>query len=615
MKKKSSPAVAWLGYRPQNNLTVIWRVMSDYMRPYWHKYALAVACMMVVAGSTALTAQLMRPILDDVFLKQDETMMYIVPAVIVVVFVAKGWAEFGHMMLSVRASASIMTDLQKQLFATILKREIVFFDTNSSGRLASRVTVEVSIIVGAIVNLLVGYVRDGLSFIGLLSVMIYQDWKLSLLVLAIFIFSYIPVIKIAKRMRKSGSKHQFMIGVLNEQLIEIFSGIRMVQSYGREKKEKERIRRTVDKIRNLTRKMARLQASPRPIMESLTGIAVGVVVYYGGQQVLAGEATPGALFAFITAMLLAYKPAKQLVNLHIQLQMGVAAARNVFAVLDRPPVIRDKPNAITLPDSADNGWDIEFKNVNFSYNRRAKALNGMNLHIPANHTAALVGASGGGKSTTFNLLGRFYEPQKGAVCIGGYDIKKVTLESLRAKIAYVSQDIVLFNDSAYQNILFGRENASRDEVMAAARQAAADEFISQLPKGYDTVIGERGVLLSGGQRQRIALARALLKKSPIILLDEATAALDNESEFHIRKALNHIKGERTIVIIAHRLSTVRDADCIFVVQEGEIIEKGSYEQLLSQKGAFAHLHEFQNKLENLKMKSPMPKHKPSFASS
>ena len=589
----------------RSDYQILRRVVVDYMGRYWENFIGGVICMLLVAASTAATAQLMQPILDDVFLNKDQTMIYLVPLAIIIVFVFKGGAEFGHMMLTRRASSFIMVDLQNQLFDTILKREIVFFDHNSSGMLAARFTTEVMMVVNAVVNLLVGYVRDGLSFLFLLGVMIYQDWQLSLIVLLVFSLAYTPVLLLAKRSRNDSATQQKSMGVLNSQLVEIFSGIRMVQSYGREKEENKRMKETTTKIRNLMNNIARLQAMPRPIMEGLTGIAIAIVVYYGGQQVLSGEASPGELFSFITAMLLAYKPAKAVINLHIQLQMGLTAANNIFTLFDSPPAIKDKPNAYNLPKDDKNGWSLTFDQVDFSYDGRKKALQNMSMTIPAHQTVALVGPSGGGKSTTFNLIGRFYDPQKGRITIGKHPIQDVTLESLRAKVGYVSQDIVIFNDTIANNILFGKEDATHDDIHRVSGKAFADEFISQLPQGYDTLVGENGVLLSGGQKQRIALARALLKNAPILLLDEATAALDNESEFYIRSALHELKRHHTIVIIAHRLSTVRDADCIFVIQNGAVVESGNYQTLLGKKGVFTQLHEFQSAVETMDLKSPV----------
>ena len=393
----------------------------------------------------------------------------------------------------------------------------------------------------------------------LVALMFYQSWPLAVIAFIVFPVAVMPIARLGKRMRKISNSTQQQLGQFSAQLDETFQGVRMVKAYGREQHEINRASSIIENLYTLYFKASRVQAAASPIMELLTGAAIAIVVWYGGYHVIQGETTPGAFFSFVAAMIMAYKPAKTLATLNNSLQEGMAAASRLFAVLDVTAVIRDKPDAkpLAITDGA-----IRMADVTFHYAPDAGGIRHISFDVPAGKTVALVGPSGGGKSTMINLLLRFYDVEKGAITIDGQDIRDVTLSTLRASMSLVSQEIVLFDDTIRNNILYGRMDATHDEVIEAARMAAADSFINEMPNGYDTHIGPHGVKLSGGQRQRIAIARAMLKNAPILLLDEATSALDNTSERIVQQALEKLMQHRTTLVVAHRLSTIRHADII-----------------------------------------------------
>jgi subfamily B ATP-binding cassette protein MsbA len=420
----------------------------------------------------------------------------------------------------------------------------------------------------------------------LIGVMFYQSWVLAAFAFTVFPISVWPVIRLGKRMRKLSSEAQANLSQLAGQLDESFAGVRLVKSYAQEEHEIARASGQIEALYKIFRKAAKVGNISSPMMELLTGIAIAGIVFYGGAQVVEGSTSPGAFFSFIAAMIMAYKPAKTIASLSSNVQEGMAAAARLFSVLDTVPVIADAPDAknLELKDAA-----IAIENLTFHYTGGA-GINGLNLHIQPGQTVALVGPSGGGKSTLMNLMLRFYDPQAGSISIDGQDIRSVTLKSLRESIALVSQETVLFDETIAANIAYGKPDATQEEIEDAARAAAAHEFISAMPHGYQTMVGARGVKLSGGQRQRLAIARALLKDAPILLLDEATSALDTQSETQVQQALELLMKGRTTLIIAHRLSTIRHADVIYVMDKGQIAESGTHETLLGQGGLYAQLY-------------------------
>ncbi|MBT5660330.1 MAG: lipid A export permease/ATP-binding protein MsbA [Rhodospirillaceae bacterium] len=563
------------------------RLVKGYVRPYFGKLFFAVICMILGAAATAANAWMMQPILDDVFLKRDPQMLILVPLAVLVIAIIKGVTEYGQAVLMSFVGQRIITDIQKKMYAHLMRADIAFFHDNATGGLISRFVSDVLKLRIAVSSVLTGIIKDSLTLIFLLTLMFMRDWQLALIAFVVFPLAVFPILRIGRRIRKISTSTQAETGQFSTLLNQTFQGARHVKAYGMEGHETERAGTIIEKIFKLSYKSAKVSSIARPVIETLGGVAVALVVWYGGSQVISGETTPGAFFSFITALLLAYQPVKNLAKLNASLQEGLAAAQRVFALLDVEPEIKDKPDAGHLPDKVAGA--ISFHGVRFSYGHDVLALDDITIDVPAGKTVALVGPSGGGKSTILNLIPRFYDVGEGAIKIDNIDIRDVTISSLRGNIALVSQEISLFDDTVGANIAYGRLGASNEEIETAAQQAAADDFIKALPEGYDPLVGENGVRLSGGQRQRIAIARAMLKNAPILLLDEATSALDTQSERQVQKALKELMKGRTTLVIAHRLSTIVDADLIYVISEGKVIESGAHGDLLRKNGAYARL--------------------------
>jgi len=566
------------------------RLLREHIRPHIGRILLALACMVVVAASTAAFTQIIKPIIDEIFLNRREEMLLPVALVAFAVFAAKGVASFGESVLMSFVGHRIVARLQQRLFDRLIGADLAFFNRTSPGDLVSRFINDINLLRTAVSNTLVGVGKDSLTALALVGVMFYEDWPLALVAFFAFPTAVLPIVRIGRRMRKVSGQTQSRVGRLTTLLDESFQGIRYVKSYAMESYEATRAHGAIDEVFHLNYKAARVRSLLQPIMEVLGGLAIVAVIVYGGQQVIAANKEPGSFFAFITALLLAYEPVKRLAKLNANLQEGLAAAARVFKLLDEEPAIRDRAGARPLMVS---GGGIRFDDVRFAYGPGIPALDGVTLEVPAGRTAALVGPSGAGKSTVMNLIPRFYDVDEGSVAIDGQDVRDVTLETLRRQIALVSQEILLFDDTVRANIAYGRPEADDAEIAAAAEAAGAAEFIAALPHGYDTLVGPRGGNISGGQRQRIAIARAMLKNAPILLLDEATSSLDSESERHVQDALGQLVAGRTTLVIAHRLSTVIDAEVIYVMEDGRIVESGRHADLLARGGAYARLYALQ----------------------
>jgi len=566
------------------------RLFGEHIRPHIGLLLLAVALMAVVAATTAALAFLMETILDDVFTARDRSSLYMAAAVVMAVFLLKGMATYGQNVLVSFVGQRILADLQKRMFAHLLRADLAYFHDQSSGGLISRFINDVEKMRGTVASVFTAIGRDSLTIIFLVAVMFYQDWLLAVASFFAFPTAILPLVKIGKRMRKVSANTQRELGQFTTLLNEVFQGARHVKAYGMEAYERERADSVIEQIFSLVFRAARTKAAAYPIMEALGGTAIVVVICYGGWQVIEGTRSTGTFFSFVTALLLAYDPVKKLVNLNAQLQEGLAAADRVFDIRDVEPAILDRDNAKTMETAR---GDIDFKNVTFSYEDGQPALRGVSLAVEAGKTVALVGQSGAGKSTVLNLIPRFFDTDSGQISVDGNDIRDLTIASLRANIALVSQDVTLFDDTIEANIAYGRAGATPEEIREAARNASAHGFIEDMPEGYATVVGEHGVKLSGGQRQRIAIARAMLKDAPILLLDEATSALDTESERAVQAALRTLMEGRTTIVIAHRLSTIQSADMIHVVEAGQIVESGKHLELLARGGVYANLHRLQ----------------------
>ncbi|HEX2526527.1 MAG TPA: ABC transporter ATP-binding protein [Geminicoccus sp.] len=575
---------------PDHWRSLLRRLVREHVRGLTGKLTIAMIAMVLVAATTAGNAWLIEPVLDKVFLERDTTMLALVPLAVVALALVKGIASFFQDRMMADAGNRIVADVQARLFDHTIRSDLGFFVSEGTGGLISRITYDVASLRVAMTSVLTGMARDGLSVVFLVALMFYQDWKLASIAFIGFPLAYWPISKLGKRVRKVVAQAQAQMGRITGRLEQTFQGVRQVKAYDREAFEIDRVRQLIEGQYALQLKAARIRAATSPVMETLAGIAIAAVIGYGGSQVLAGQTTPGTFFSFITALLMAYQPLKSIAKLNNALQEGLAAADRVYAVIDRPPAIEDAPDAMVLPAVAGH---IQYLDVRFAYHSQVPAIAGLNLDVPAGQTVALVGPSGSGKSTLVNLLFRFWDIQSGRITLDGYDIRHVTQASLRAQMALVSQEVSLFDDTVRANIAYGRLDATDAEIQAAARDAAAHDFIMALPEGYETRIGGSGVRLSGGQRQRLSIARAMLKKAPILLLDEATSALDTESERQIQDALARLMKNRTTLVIAHRLSTVVHADKIAVLDKGRIVEMGDHASLLRAGGTYARLYQLQ----------------------
>ncbi len=567
------------------------RLVREAVTPYLGRFLLAGLCMVTVAASTAALAWLMDPVVSQVFVAKRADLLWPVGLAVFATFAIKGLATYGQTLIMTRVGQTVLTDLQNRLFRHLLLMDLKFFAAHRTGALVSRLTTDINMMRLAVSTALTGLGRESLSIVLLVAVMFSKDWLLASVAFIAFPATVIPISRLGRRLRKVTANTQAQTGALMTVLEQSLAGIRLVKAYRMEAYETSRAETLTHTIRTLIVKAERVKALASPLMETMGGVAVTVVIVYGGWRVIEGATTAGAFFAFITALLSAYRPMKALSNANAAVNEGIASAERLFAVLDIAPGVQEKPAA---PALTVRRGEVKFENVAFSYtDDDAEVLGGVSFTAAAGKTTALVGPSGAGKTTILNLITRFYDVNSGAIAIDGVNVADVSLASLRDAIALVSQDIVLFDDTVRANIGYGRPGATDAEVEEAARAALAHEFIMELPQGYDTVVGERGQSLSGGQRQRIAIARAILKNAPVLLLDEATSALDAETERQVQAALGRLKQGRTTLVIAHRLSTVASADQIVVVDKGRIAETGDHQALIAAGGLYAHLHSLQ----------------------
>jgi subfamily B ATP-binding cassette protein MsbA len=564
------------------------KVAAVYVRPYTSPLIVALLLMAISAAMTAVLAQLMQPVLDDVLYGQRKELIIPVSLGVFATFLVRGVTTYLHTLSMNRIGQGIVADIQRDLFNHFVTLDLAFFHANPSGQLISRVVNDVNVMRMALVETMTGFGKSAFTLLFLFMLMLYQDWKLTLAACLVVPFVSIFLVKIGKRLRGVSGSIQDQMASLSDLLSQSFQGVRMVKAYGMEDHEKAKIGGAIAHVRDLNIKSVHIRNLTTPVNETILGLIFSLIIVYGGYQVLAGATTAGGLASFLAAFTLAYEPMKKLARLNGNLQMGLGAADRVFEMMDLKPLIGSRLHA---PDLKVSAPEILFENVTFTYEGEGEAaLRGVSFSAKPGKVTALVGPSGGGKSTIINLIPRFYDVSGGCIRIDGADSREVTLASLRRHIALVSQDITIFNDTVYQNIRYGKPEATEQEIFAAAEAAAAHEFIIGFPNGYQTVVGEDGVKLSGGQRQRIAIARAILKDAPILLLDEATSALDNESEKLVQKALQALEKGRTTLVIAHRLTTVQAADQIVVLDRGEIVERGTHESLLQAEGLYAKMY-------------------------
>ena len=591
--------------KSEKSIKLVKRLIKEHVRPYFGKMFIAAICMAIVAATTATNAWLMQPVLDEVFLNKNTQLLLLVPIVVMTIAIVKGLASYGESIFMEYSGEKIISDIRYRLFSHLMNADLNFFHKNSSGKLISRFTYDVGLLRASVSTALTGIAKDSMTLIFLVALMFYQDWFLAIIAFFVFPAAVLPILYIGRRIRKISTSTQIEIGSFASLLSQIFQGARYVKAYTMQKYEKRRAKKIIDDLFNLIYKSVRIRSRTRPILETLGGIAIALVIFYGGSKVISGATTPGTFFSFITALLMAYQPLKRLANFNINIQDGLAAADRIFNLLDQKPEITDLPNA---KEYIHKKGEIEFKKVKFSYGSKTfHALNEINLKIPGGKTVALVGKTGAGKSTILNLIPRFYDTQSGEVIIDKKNIKNYKAHTLRKKMALVSQEVTLFDDTIRANIAYGNPNSTEKQLYEAAKKADAHEFITSFKDGYKSVVGEHGIQLSGGQRQKIAIARAILKNAPILLLDEATSSLDSGSEKDIQKSLKKLMKNKTTLVIAHRLSTILDADLIYVIDNGRVLEKGSHKTLMKNKSLYSKLYKLQfaaqkssiNKIVNL----------------
>ncbi len=571
----------------ESTIYLLKRITKECIMIHWRTFALSITLMLVIAGTTSFHAWLIKPALDKVFVEKDHFWLVWIPIIVLLVTIVKGFATYFQLLTMNVLSMRITADLRKQLYAQFIKSDIAKLHNRSSGDMTASIMNEVGAVVGLISTIVNGSIKQVLTLGSLIAVMFYQSVELSLIAFIGFPLAAYPIYKIGRRLRNMSFKNQEIAGKFASQLNDTLQYSKLVKSYNCEDFEISRMSRVIEEIFKMSKKISRLSLISSPFVESLAGIGVAAVIWYGGTKVINGTTTTGAFFSFFAAMMMAYRPLKSVSGMNSGIQMGLAAATRFYRMIDEKQNIVDKPNALAIDHVKGN---IKLENVDFRYVEDKLTLSGVNVEVKAGQTIALVGHSGGGKSTIMSMILRFYDPENGRVTLDGHDIRDLTLQSVRKSMAVVNQEVMLFDDTILENLRYGKEDATEEQIIAAAKMAEADEFIRALPNGYQTQIGQNGIRLSGGQRQRIAIARAILYDAPILLLDEATSALDPVSERLIKNALAKLMKGRTSIVIAHRLSTVIHADKIFVISEGKVVESGSHQELIDKGGAYANLY-------------------------
>ena len=575
-----------------NNKQILGRLYKDYTKKFLGKIIIAAFFSILVAGSTSSIAWLLDPAIEKIFVEKDQTLIFIIPMLIIIAFTTKGISLYLAKSTMIGVGEEVKKMLQQDMLKSFIQADTQFIENKHTGKYISNLTFDVSMITNLLTNALLNLFKDGLTLIGLLFVMFYQNWKLSLVAIIMIPLASIMARSLGKRIRKVTTEATEKSGLLTTYLVEIFKNHKLIKIFQTEEYENNRAKKYIDELKEKSKKIGIVFIRATPIMETLTGIMIAILIFYTGKLILKNEIDINSFFSFLAAMMLAYQPVRTLATLNIGVNQGIAAANRILPIVDNENEITDKNNDKTLQLIKGT---IKFKEVSFKYNKNVQGpiLKSLNLTIEGGKMTALVGHSGAGKSTIMNLIPRFYDCVDGDITIDGSSIYKTKISSLRKNISLVSQDTTLFDDTIKNNIAYANQNVKEQEIFEAAKLSFAEEFINKLPDKYDTIIGENGVRLSGGEKQRLSIARAMLKDSKIILLDEATSSLDAETENKIQKAINFLIKDRTTLVIAHRLSTILNSDKIYVVDNGSIIDEGKHDELIKNSKIYKNFYEKQ----------------------
>ena len=577
-----------------NILTIILkRLYREYIKEHFKRIILSLSLALLVALSTSSIAWLLDPAVKKIFIDKDPTYAWLIPLSIILAFSTKGISLYFARINIIHVGQNISGKMQKQVANSILLSDIQTLESRHSGKYIGNVMYDSGQVNQLVSVGVLNLMKDSTTLIALLSLMFYQNWKLSLFAIIMIPLAGTLSKNLGKKVGRATTEAGVLTGNLIKFLTEIFQGSKMIRIYQKEKTESENAKTFIDKVINQNIKILRIMMRATPIMEILTGIMIAGFIFYSGKLIAVDELQVNQFFSFLAAMMLAYQPIRSLATINMTAYQGAAAAQRIFEVIDKPIQVKEEEN---LPNLLLTNSSIKYENISFKYDvSKEKAVRSVNLEIPGGSMTAFVGQSGAGKSTIINLLPRFYDPQSGKILIDGQDIQEIQLNSLRKNISLVSQDIVLFDATVRTNIAYARDDASDEEIKQACKFAAADEFIEKLPNSYNTMIGENGVRLSGGQKQRISIARAMLKRSPIILLDEATSSLDTQSEEIVQNAIKNLTKNKTTLVIAHRLSTIHNADKIYVMKDGEVIDSGNHNELIKKCNEYKSLYQKQLK--------------------
>ena len=572
-----------------SGLDIIKRLYKNYTKNFLGKIFLSILFSLLVAGSTSSIAYLLDPAIEKIFIEKNKTLMLLIPLAIVIAFSTKGFSLYIARSILISVGAEIRKIIQKQLFKSIVSSDLETMDKKHSGKYTAHLTTDVSMIETLVTDTILLMTKDTLTLIGLLSVMFYQNWKLALFALIMIPLASVAAKSLGKRMGKISTQTMETYGNVTTFLLEIFKNHKIIKIFQRESHENQRADNYFEEFKNRTVKIAKVMIRTAPIMETLTGLMIGGLIYFAGSLVMDDQLSINNFFSFLAAMMLAYQPVRSLATLNIGIQQGISAARRILPIIDSELKDKNYRNNIKITNGS-----IVFENISFKYsNKDLDILKNINLKIEGGKFTALVGHSGAGKTTIMNLIPRFYEPSKGEIKIDDQLIKNFSFDSIRKNISLVSQDTSLFDDTIKNNIKYSDLDASDEEIIQASKLSYCDEFISKMPDGYETIIGENGVRLSGGEKQRLSIARAMLKKSKIILLDEATSSLDSETESKIQKAINTLTEGKTTLVIAHRLSTVINSNRIYVIDDGKVIANGNHYELLKNSELYKNFYEKQ----------------------